>query len=40
MVNSIENTQSADAGEVKTREPLEDDVPLEYTQRPPDEPKE
>ena len=40
VVNSIENTQSADAGEVRTKEVPEDDVPPEYTDRDPDEPRE
>jgi hypothetical protein len=40
VVNSIENSQAADAGEVKTREAPEDDVPPEYVDQPPDEPKE
>jgi len=37
LVNSIEN---AEPGPVRTRQVREDDVPPEYTDRDPDEPKE
>ena len=40
VVDSIENAPDADARKVKTREVPEDDVPPEYTDRDPDEPKE
>ena len=40
IVDAVENSQSADAGEVRTHEVPEDDVPSEYTDRPHDEPKE
>jgi hypothetical protein len=40
VVESIENVQAADAGPVRTKEVPEDDVPPEYTDRDPDEPKE
>jgi hypothetical protein len=40
IVDSIENAQSADAGEVRTKQVPEDDVPREYLERDPDEPKE
>jgi hypothetical protein len=40
VVDSVEKSQAADAGPVRTREVPEDDVPFEYTYEPPDEPKE
>jgi len=33
LVEAIENAPDADASEVKTHEPREDDVPFEYTQK-------
>ncbi|HUO31495.1 MAG TPA: hypothetical protein VMU80_19890 [Bryobacteraceae bacterium] len=40
VVSGVENAPPADAGPVRTRRRREDDVPPEYTDRPPDEPKE
>jgi len=40
VVSGVENAPPADAGEIKIKEPPEDDVPLEYVQRNRDEPKE
>lgn len=40
VVSGVENVPPADAGPVKTHERNEDDVPPEYTQTPPDVPKE
>jgi hypothetical protein len=39
VVSGIENAPPADAGEVTTREVPEDDVPPEYLEHDPDEPK-
>ena len=40
VVNGVENAPPADAGPVKVRRRREDDVPPEYLDQPPDEPKE
>ncbi len=40
VIMGIENAPAPDEGEVKTHEVPEDDVPPEYTDRAPDEPKE
>ena|ERR1035438_1347386 len=40
LVDGIENAPLADEGEVTTRELPEDDVPREYTDRDPDDPRE
>jgi hypothetical protein len=40
VVSGIENAPPADAGEVETQEVPEDDVPSEYLEHDPDEPKE
>ena len=40
VVSGVENAPNADAGPVKTHEAPEDDVPPEYTDRDPDDPKE
>ncbi len=40
VVNGIENAPPADAGEVRTKEVPEDDVPLEYLQQDKEVPKE
>jgi hypothetical protein len=40
VVEGVENAPSADEGPVRTHERPEDDVPPEYTDQDPDEPKE
>src|SRR5690349_4664722 len=40
VVDSIENAQDPDAGPVRTKEVPADDVPPEYADQDPDEPKE
>ena len=40
VVDGVENTAFADEGEVRVRRRPEDDLPPEYTDQPPDEPKE
>jgi len=40
VVSGVENAPPPDAGPVKMRQRREDDVPPEYTEQPPDEPKE
>lgn len=40
VVSGVENAPPADAGPVKTRQRPIDDVPREYTDHAPDEPKE
>jgi hypothetical protein len=40
VVSGVENAPPADAGPIRTHERNEDDVPPEYTDRSPDEPKE
>ncbi len=40
LVDAVENAPPADAGPVKTHEVPEDDVPPEYTDHDPDEPRE
>lgn len=40
VVDGVENTAFAEEGEVRVRRRPEDDLPPEYTDRPPDEPKE
>ena len=40
VVSGVENAPSAEAGPIRVRRRREDDVPPEYTDRPPDEPKE
>ena len=39
-ISGVEDAPEADLKEVHTRQFPEDDVPPEYTDRPPDEPKE
>jgi hypothetical protein len=36
----VENAPDADVSEVRTRQVPEDDVPLEYIEKDPDDPKE
>jgi hypothetical protein len=40
IVEGVENAPPADAGPLKPRKRREDDLPPEYTDRDPDEPKE
>ena len=40
VVSGVESAAPPDSGPVKVRRRREDDVPPEYTERPPDEPKE
>ena len=40
VVDAIENAPPPDVAEVKTKEVPEDDVPPEYTDKDPDQPKE
>ena len=40
VVSGVEEAPPADTGSVRIRRRREDDVPPEYTDRPPDEPKE
>jgi hypothetical protein len=40
LVDGVENAPDADQGPVRTHQLPEDDVPLEYTDRDPDEPRE
>ena len=40
VVDGVENTAFAEEGEVRVHRRPEDDVPAEYTDNPPDEPKE
>jgi hypothetical protein len=40
VVSGVENAPDPDVAEVTTREVPEDDVPAEYLERDPDEPKE
>ena len=40
VISGVENAPPADAGPIKVRRRPEDDVPPEYTDRVPDEPKE
>jgi N utilization substance protein A len=40
VVSGVENAPDADVAEVRTHEVPEDDVPSEYLEHPPDEPKE
>jgi hypothetical protein len=40
VVSGVENAPSADAGPIRIRRRRQDDVPPEYTERLPDEPKE
>jgi hypothetical protein len=40
VVSGVEDAPDADEGPVRTHERIEDDVPREYTDRSPDEPKE
>jgi hypothetical protein len=40
VVNGVENAPDADVSEVRTRQVPEDDVPLEYIEKDPDDPKE
>jgi hypothetical protein len=40
VISGIENAPPADAGPVRVRRRSEDDVPPEYTERAPDEPRE
>lgn len=40
VVSGVEDAPDADVSEVKTKQVPEDDVPLEYTEKDPDDPKE
>jgi len=40
LVDAVENAPPADAGPLRVHKRREDDVPPEYTDQPPDEPKE
>jgi hypothetical protein len=40
VVDGLENAPAADSGPVRTHARKEDDIPLEYTERDPDAPKE
>jgi hypothetical protein len=40
VVDGVENAPDADAGPVRVHKRPEDDLPSEYTDRDPDEPKE